>query len=156
MSREEQKSIAPPKISELLSLLGKPELHPVNQIPKCTDCSLKFEKENVFEWGSVLLCKEKNIKLEIKDNALLMFGRKCQRLFTDNYLFNAVETCVEGYRIYLTTYAQIGVNRKFFITQAIYEPADKPKGEIVCLYFKYLKPGTKEWVELKYFFRFVD
>lgn len=142
----------------------------------------KFEKKVVDEEFATTVWERPS--LEIKDSRVWMFGKKCERLGMDQWMFDEILSCCQGYRIYMTYFVEVvenrersvseipirptkprektmtfptekNVGREFSVKQCVFEPNKKPKGELVVLHVKYRKLGTHEWRWGNYLYKFV-
>src|SRR5688500_15084984 len=99
-----------PRFSELLKFLGEPRVILGKEIPKMS--SLKpYVDENVsvesHSHFSVIRCKVIKMKLVKCPQTIVLFGKKCERTYFDNYLFDEGLACSEGYRVYMTSICEI-------------------------------------------------
>lgn len=154
-----------PSFSSLLASLGGAKCVLDQPVPPVsTTKPIVDGKPEMFDAISVIHCPK--VKLELKDDQIYLFGKKCERTNTDNYLVDVELACYEGYRVYLTsiwevveekrdriqsevinsppkmpviraeTYQGELNSRKCKLSQKVLEPKSKPKGEIVCLHMK--------------------
>lgn len=144
-----------------------------------------FERFCVIKCAENKLMLELKKEELLDEQEIWMFGLKCERTYFDNPLFNEELVCLQGYRVYVTNVWEFvdekriraqseGIPikitttiprtqsapvemrpREFRVTQKVLEPIAKPKGEVIYLHLRHLKPGTSEWIVQKYSFKFV-